>query len=46
MYRINFIKRYSEEVLNDLDKKAHETRKFNIQEVKELINIYKNKIKK
>lgn len=46
MYRINFIKRYSEEVLNDLDKKAHKTRKFNIQEVKELINIYKNKIKK
>ena len=45
MYRINFVKRYSPEILNQLDEIAHVTRKYNIQEIKELIELYKNKLK-
>lgn len=45
-YRENLIKKIGIQEFEDLSKIANETRKFNIQEVKELINIYKNKIKK
>jgi hypothetical protein len=45
-YRENLIKKIGLQEFEDLSKIANETRKFNIQEVKELINIYKNKIKK
>ena len=45
-YRENLIMKIGIEEFEDLSKIANETRKFNIQEVKELINIYKNKIKK
>jgi hypothetical protein len=45
-YRENLIKKIAVQEFEDLSKIANETRKFNIQEVKELINIYKNKIKK
>jgi hypothetical protein len=45
-YRENLIKKIGVQEFEDLSKIANETRKFNIQEVKELINIYKNKIKK
>ena len=45
MYRINFVKRYSPEILNELDEIAHVTRKYNVQEIKELIELYKNKLK-
>jgi hypothetical protein len=45
-YRENLIKKIGVQKFEDLSKIANETRKFNIQEVKELINIYKNKIKK
>ena len=44
-YRINFVKRYSESELNTLDLLAHETRKYSIPELKEMIVEYKNKIK-
>jgi hypothetical protein len=45
-YRENLIKKIGVQEFEDLSKIANETRKFNIQEVQELINIYKNKIKK
>lgn len=45
-YRENLINKIGVQEFEDLSKIANETRKFNIQEVKELINIYKNKIKK
>ena len=45
-YRENLIKKIGLKEFEDLSAIANETRKFNIQEVKELINIYKNKIKK
>jgi len=45
-YRENLIKKIGVQEFEDLSKIANETRKFNIQEVEELINIYKNKIKK
>lgn len=45
-YRENLIKKIGIQEFEDLSKIANETRKFNIQEVKELINFYKNKIKK
>jgi hypothetical protein len=44
-YRINFVKRYSESELNTLDLLAHETRKYSIPELKEMIVEYKKKIK-
>ena len=44
-YRINFVKKYSESELNTLDRLAHETRKFSIPELKEMIDEYKIKIK-
>jgi len=44
-YRINFVKKYSESELNTLDRLAHETRKFSIPELKEMIDEYKKKIK-
>lgn len=45
-YRKGLINRIGLERLEYLESIANETRKFNIQEVKELINFYKNKIKK
>jgi hypothetical protein len=44
-YRINFVKKYSESELNTLDRLAHETRKFSIPELKEMIEKYKKKCK-
>jgi predicted nucleic acid-binding Zn ribbon protein len=44
-YRINFVKRYSEEKLKELDEIAHIEKKYTIEEIQELIKIYKLKIK-
>jgi len=44
-YRINFVKRYSEEKLKELDEIAHIEKKYTIEEIQELIKIYKFKIK-
>lgn len=44
-YRINFVKRYSEEKLKQLDEIAHIEKKYTIEEIQELIKIYKLKIK-
>ena len=44
-YRINFVKRYSEEKLKELDEIAHIEKKYTIEEIQELIKIYKSKIK-
>ena len=44
-YRKNFVIRYSEEKLKELDKMAHNEKKYSIDELKEIIKIYKLKIK-
>jgi len=44
-YRINFVKRYSEEKLKELDEIAHIEKKYSLEEIQELIKIYKLKIK-
>jgi hypothetical protein len=44
-YRINFILEYSQAELDELDKLAHQSIKYNINDLKELIKIYKEKIK-
>ena len=44
-YRMNFVKRYSEEKLKELDEIAHIEKKYTIEEIQELIKIYKLKIK-
>ena len=44
-YRIQFVKRYSQEILDQLDKEAHETKKWTIDELTDLIATYKKKIK-
>jgi hypothetical protein len=42
-YRIQFIKRYSQEILDQLDLEAHVVKKWNIEELMDLIAIYKQK---
>jgi hypothetical protein len=44
-YRINLLVKIGAKRLNELDKKANDTRKFTIPEVKELIEVYKEKQK-
>ena len=44
-YRIQFVKRYSQEILDKLDLEAHVVKKWTIEELKELITTYKAKIK-
>jgi hypothetical protein len=40
-YRIGFVKRYGIEKLNEIDSMAHITKKWTIEELKELIDKYK-----
>lgn len=44
-YRINFVKRYSKELLEELDSVAHLEKKWTREELKEIQEIYKAKIK-
>lgn len=44
-YRIQFVKRYSQEILDQLDKEAHVVKKWTIQELTDIIATYKSKIK-
>jgi hypothetical protein len=44
-YRENLIKKIGITDFNNLSEIAHVTRKYNIQEIKELIELYKNKLK-
>ncbi len=44
-YRENLIKKIGITDFNNLSEIAHVTRKYNIQEIKELIEVYKNKLK-
>ena len=44
-YRIGFIRKYGKEKLEYLDSIAHAEKKYTIDELKEIINIYKNKLK-
>jgi len=44
-YRIGFIQKYGKEKLEYLDSIAHAEKKYNIDELKELIKIYKEKLK-
>jgi hypothetical protein len=44
-YRIGFIKKYGEEKLKELDAIAKVEKKFTIDELKEIIKVYKEKIK-
>jgi hypothetical protein len=44
-YRINFVKKYSEKDLEELDQLAHKTRKYSIPELQEMITEFKEKIK-
>ena len=44
-YRIGFVKKYGEENLKELDSIANLEKKFTIDELKELIKIYKEKTK-
>ena len=45
-YRENLIKKIGKEEYNKLVDRAKVTRKFTVEELKEIINIYKNKLKK
>ena len=45
-YRENLIKKIGTEEYNKLVDRAKVTRKFTVEELKEIINIYKNKLKK
>jgi len=44
-YRANLIKKIGEDELIKLEAEANETRKFTIQELKEIIETYKKKVK-
>jgi hypothetical protein len=44
-YRINFVKKYSQIELEELDQLAHQSFKFSIPDLKEMIKEYKLKIK-
>ena len=44
-YRIGFVKRYGIEKLNEIDSMAHTTKKWTIQELNEIIETYKRKLK-
>jgi hypothetical protein len=44
-YRIGFIRKYGIAKLEYLDSIAHAEKKYTIDELKEIINIYKNKLK-
>ena len=44
-YRIGFIRKYGIAKLEYLDSIAHDEKKYSIEELKEIINIYKNKLK-
>jgi hypothetical protein len=41
-YRENLIKKIGQEQFNELDKLAHQNRIFDIEEIKEMIEVYKN----
>lgn len=43
-YRINFVKRYSKELLEELDKNCKKERKYSITDYQEIIDYYKQKI--
>jgi hypothetical protein len=43
-YRIQFVKRYNVEILDELDSIAHIEKKWTINELKEIVEIYKKKI--
>lgn len=45
-YRDNLIKKIGLEEYKELEERAKATRKFTVDELKEIINIYKNKLKK
>ena len=45
-YRENLIKKIGVEQYKELEDRAKVTRKFTVEELKEIINIYKNKLKK
>lgn len=45
-YRDNLIKKIGIEGYKELEERAKATRKFTVDELKEIINIYKNKLKK
>ena len=42
-YRINFIKRYSQELLDELDQQAKKEKRYNIDDLKEVIEYFKKK---
>ena len=44
-YRIQFVKRYSQEILDQLDSEAHVVKKWTIEELVDIIAIYKQKCK-
>jgi hypothetical protein len=44
-YRLGFVERYGIEKLNEIDALAKIERKFSKEELKELMQVYKNKIK-
>jgi hypothetical protein len=44
-YRLNFITKYSEQDLAELDRLAHQTKQYTIQEIKDLITEFKEKTK-
>ena len=44
-YRINFIKRYSQELLDSLDQEAKREKRYSIDDLKEVIEYYKKKTK-
>lgn len=44
-YRINFVKKYSQQDLDELDQLAHQQRQFTVQEIKDLITEFKEKTK-
>jgi hypothetical protein len=44
-YRINFVKRYGIDKLNYLDSMAHKTKRWTIDELKQIIETYKQKLK-
>lgn len=43
-YRINFVKRYSQELLDEIDGMAKKTRRYEIDDYKEIVEYYKKKI--
>jgi hypothetical protein len=44
-YRLNFVLKYSQQELEELDQLAHQQRQFTVQEIKDLITEFKEKTK-